>query len=53
MVNFKASSEIMTTKDKLVDVSKSVRDLNHKNTVSLESGVKKTIDWMRKVYEIS
>lgn len=53
LVNFKASSEIMTTKDKLVDVSKSVRDLNHKNTVSLENGVKKTIDWMRKVYEIS
>lgn len=40
-------SEILTTKTKKVDVSKAVRDLGHKNTVSLEDGIKRTIDWMR------
>src|SRR5688572_18250858 len=31
-------SEILTTKDKVVDVSKSVRDLDHKNSYGLEAG---------------
>ena len=39
-------SEVLTTKIKKVDVSKAVRDLKHKNTVSLADGVKKTIQWM-------
>lgn len=39
-------NEILTTKDKIVDVSKSERDLNHQNTVSLEDGLRKTVDWM-------
>lgn len=45
-------SEILTTKVKKVDSSKAQRDLNHKITVSLEDGVKKTIDWMKKYYGI-
>ena len=44
-------SEILTTKAKLVDTSKSVRDLDHKNSYSLEDGMRLTADWMRKVYE--
>jgi len=45
-------SEIMTTKSKKVDISKAVRDLDHKLTVKLDDGVKKTIDWMRGYYGI-
>lgn len=47
-----ADSEILTTKSKLVDVSKSERDLKHKNTVSLDDGVKKTIEWMKEYYKV-
>jgi dTDP-glucose 4,6-dehydratase len=45
-------SEILTTKVKKVDISKAVKDLDHKLTVTLKEGVKKTIDWMRSYYEI-
>ena len=45
-------SEILTTKSKKVDISKAVKDLDHKLTVPLEDGVKKTIDWMREYYKI-
>lgn len=44
--------EILTTKSKQVDMSKALRDLNHKTTVSLEDGVKRTVDWMRDYYRI-
>jgi len=44
-------SEILTTKLKQVDTSKSVRDLNHKNSYSLEEGMRLTADWMRRVYQ--
>ena len=43
-------AEILTTKDKVVDVSKSVRDLDHKNSYGLEEGLRLTADWMKKVY---
>jgi dTDP-glucose 4,6-dehydratase len=46
-------SEILTTKAKRVDTSKSVRDLGHKNTYSLEKGLDLTAKWMRKVYRLS
>ena len=42
--------EPFTTKDKVVDVSKAVRDLNHRSTVPLEEGLSRTLDWMAKVY---
>jgi len=42
--------EIMTTKIKRVDVSKSIRDLDHRNTYSLEEGLRLTAEWMREVY---
>jgi dTDP-glucose 4,6-dehydratase len=45
-------AEILTTKDKVVDVSKSVRDLQHKDTVSLDKGVADTIVWMKEYYKI-
>lgn len=45
-------SEILTTKVKKVDVSKAIRDLDHKNSYGLEEGMKLTADWMRKAYEL-
>jgi dTDP-glucose 4,6-dehydratase len=45
-------AEIMTTHDKRVDVSKSIRDLGHRDSYSLEQGLRLTADWMRQVYSI-
>jgi len=43
-------SEMMTTKIKNVDVTKSIIDLNHQNTINLNDGIKKTFEWMKGVY---
>lgn len=43
-------SEVLTTKNKRVDVSKAIRDLGHRNRYSLEDGMRLTADWMRRVY---
>lgn len=45
-------SEVLTTKVKKVDTSKSVRDLGHKNSYGLEEGMRLTADWMRGVYNL-
>jgi len=45
-------SEPMTTKEKKVDCSLAIRDLDHKTTVSLEDGMKRTAKWMREVYHL-
>jgi dTDP-glucose 4,6-dehydratase len=45
-------AEILTTRVKRVDVSKAVRDLGHRTTVSLEEGIRRTADWMRDVYRL-
>jgi len=45
-------SEILTTKLKRVDTSKSVHDLGHVNTYGLEEGMALTADWMRRVYSV-
>ncbi|MBM4149260.1 MAG: NAD(P)-dependent oxidoreductase [Lentisphaerae bacterium] len=49
LVRYK-ESEVLTTTTKKVDATKSVRDLGHKNSYSLEDGMRLTADWMRKVY---
>ncbi len=46
------NSEILTTRHKRVDVSKAVRDLDHRDTYSLEEGLRLTAEWMRKIYGI-
>ena len=46
-------SEILTTKAKLVDASKSIRDLDHKNSYSLEEGMLLTAKWMRQAYGLT
>jgi dTDP-glucose 4,6-dehydratase len=45
-------AEIMTTRDKRVDISKAKRDLNHRNSYSLQEGTELTAEWMRKVYSL-
>ena len=45
-------SEIMTTKTKRVDISKAIRDLDHRNTYSLEEGMRLTAEWMRQAYNV-
>jgi dTDP-glucose 4,6-dehydratase len=51
LVEFR-DSEILTTKQKRVDTTKSVRDLKHTNSYRLEDGIRLTAEWMRKVYDI-
>jgi dTDP-glucose 4,6-dehydratase len=46
-------SEMLTTKVKKVNIDLSINELNHKETISLEEGIKRTIDWMRDYYRIS
>lgn len=46
-------SEVLTTKSKRVDISKSVRDLGHRNSYDLEEGMRITAEWMRGVYNLS
>ena len=45
-----ADSEILTTKDKKVNVDKAIRDLNHSNSIDLDEGVRRTIRWMHEYY---
>ncbi len=45
-------SEILTTKIKKVDTSKAVRDLGHRDSYSLEQGMRLTANWMREAYNI-
>lgn len=45
-------AEILTTRHKVVDTTKSSRDLDHRNSYSLEEGLRLTSDWMRRVYDI-
>ncbi|MFN2494151.1 MAG: NAD-dependent epimerase/dehydratase family protein, partial [Pyrinomonadaceae bacterium] len=49
LVNYQ-ESEILTTKWKRVDTTKSVQDLDHKNSYSLEDGMRLTAEWMRNAY---
>ena len=51
LVQYK-DSEILTTKQKLVDCTKAIKDLDHQSTVALDEGIKKTLAWMQKVYNV-
>ena len=52
LVDYK-ESEILTTKVKKVDVSKSVEHLGHTNTVDLREGLELTAAWMRRRYDLA
>lgn len=44
--------EKATTIEKNVDILKSVRDLDHKSTITLEQGIPLTIAWQKEAYNI-
>jgi hypothetical protein len=35
-----------------VDISKSIRDLDHRNSYGLEEGIRLTAEWMNAVYKV-
>jgi len=45
-------SEVLTTTRKVLDVSKSIRDLDHRNSYSLEQGLRLTAEWMIDTYHL-
>ncbi len=45
-------AEVLTTRVKRVDISKAIRDLDHQTTVSLEQGVRRTVEWLRDAYRL-
>lgn len=49
LVEYK-ESEDFTTKNKKVDCTKAIRDLNHNPQVNLEEGIKRTVNWMKNYY---
>lgn len=47
-----AESETLTTKEKHTDCSKAVADLGLESTVSLEDGIRETLEWMKVHYGV-
>ena len=45
-------AEPFTTKVKTIDFSKAIRDLKHDPKVSPEEGIEKTVEWMKRFYNI-
>jgi dTDP-glucose 4,6-dehydratase len=45
-----APAEPFTTRNKRLDTEKAARSLGHAPSVSLEHGLWRTLDWMRRVY---
>ncbi len=43
-------TEPFTTKDKKTDITKAIRDLDHRPAVALEDGVRYTLEWMKAAY---
>lgn len=46
-------TEVLTTRHKKVDITKAISDLDHQTTITLETGIQATVDWMREVYKNS
>ena len=49
IVSYK-EAEPFTTKVKHIDFSKAVRDLGHDPKVTPEEGIKRTVEWMKRIY---
>jgi len=52
LVSYK-EAEPFTTKDKKMDFTKAVKDLNHNPQISPQEGIKRTVEWMRSYYGIN
>lgn len=51
LISYK-ENEILTTIKKITESTKIKRDFGHVNTVTLDEGVKRTVDWMREYYHV-
>src|SRR2546428_5171961 len=51
LISYK-DSEPFTTRVKHVDCSKAIRDLKHDPKIAPSEGIRRTVDWMRKVYGV-
>lgn len=51
LVTYK-ENEPQTTRDKKVDNTKAAHDLGLKTTVNIDEGIKRTVEWMKKVYNV-
>lgn len=47
LVAYQDATETMTIHDKRVDHTRAMHDLDHRDTVSLEEGMRRTMEWMR------
>jgi dTDP-glucose 4,6-dehydratase len=45
-------SEAYTTRNKKIDMTKAVRDLNHRPKVTLAEGLRLTLEWMKQYYGV-
>ena len=52
LVTYK-NGEAFTTRFKIADSSKAKRDLNHKITIDLEEGIRRTVDWFKNKYSMN
>jgi len=52
LVTYKDNNEVLTTVFKRASSEKIERDFGHTNSVSLNEGVKRTVDWMRDYYRL-
>ena len=50
LITYRKKNEVLTTLHKKTDSRKAKKYLNHRNTVTLEEGVKNTVEWMRDYY---
>ena len=51
LVTYK-DEEVLTTRHKKVDITKAINDLNHQTTMSLEDGIRSTVEWMKEIYKV-
>lgn len=52
LVEYVDKNEILTTKQKVTSSDKIKTDFDHHNSVSLDEGVKRTVEWMKEYYQL-
>ncbi|MFW9887435.1 MAG: NAD-dependent epimerase/dehydratase family protein [Candidatus Thorarchaeota archaeon] len=45
-------AEAFTTRFKIADSEKAKKDLNHKSTIPLDEGIRRTVDWFKQAYRV-
>ena len=52
LIVYEDHNEILTTKHKCVSAQKAKQHLNHKSSVTLDEGVRQTVEWMKNYYNL-